>query len=252
MEKSWTIAAEDGAIIHGLLDHSSDEPSDSCVVIVHGLSGYPNEYLHKITARFFSMRGYDVLRPALYDEKPDARRLRDCTLATHAADLSRVLAGPAADYKNLFLIGHSYGGPTIMIAQPQNARAVSLLDPSFNLPRLWAMLPCHKEGGLVFDGHGIEHVLNPAMMDEAALYDEAHCLALSRSFKPPIQVIHADGNQGSDGTAIYNAPDEVSWHSAGNPANERHLIAGADHCFCTGTTLDTVLDLTERWFQRHA
>lgn len=243
-ETSWTITARDGAAIHGRLNHA-EKKSNHCVVMVHGLTGNMQEYQHKAGALFFAAQGYDVFRFDLYGEEKGARRLRDCTLTTHAADLQDVLAEKTAGYDKIFLIGHSYGGPTIMLAQPKQAAAISLWDPSFDLPHLWGQLPASEENGYCIEGRGVEVLLNPAMMTETHLYDRENCLALSRTLGRPIQVIHAEH-------CIYNAPDEISWHSAGHPDNERHLIKGADHCFVEGDTLAEALGHSWRWFSRYA
>ena len=243
-ESSWNITARDGATIHGRLNAAAGK-TGSCIVMVHGLTGNMNEYQHKAAALFFAAQGYDVFRFDLYGEERGARRLRDCTLPVHAADLQDVLAAKTGGYKKIFLTGHSYGGPTIMLAQPQQAAAISLWDPSFDLPRLWSLMPATQENGYCIEGRGLEVLMNPAMMSEIHFYDAESCLALARTMACPVQVVHAEH-------CIYNAPDEVSWHSAGHPDNERHLVAGADHCFVEGDTLSELLKHSLRWFRRYS
>ena len=81
------------------------------------------------------------------------------------------------------------------------------------------------------------------MLDEARTrYGAEECLALSESLGKPIQVVTA-----AEG---FYATQKVSWHSRGNPANERVTIKGADHCFYNGTALDDVLAATLGWFER--
>lgn len=242
-ETSWSIQAKDGATIYGLLN-SAEKPAQRALVIVHGLGGHANEYLHKTAAQFFTRHGYDVFRINLYGDGPGARRLRDCTLPLHADDLRAVLAQKTSGYQNVFAAGHSYGGPTVMLANADKLRAVSLWDPSFDLPRLWSLLPAKQEKGFWLEGHGVEHVLGDAMMGEVPAYDRRHCLKIAAAAHFPVQVIHAE-------YCIYNAADEVSWHSAGHAENERHLIAGADHCFENGQTADDLLRLSLNWFDRY-
>lgn len=241
-ETRWSIPASDGAMIYGCLNQGAEE-SDRVIVIVHGLTGDLTEYLHKTAALFFARHGYDVLRFNLYGEGEGARRLRDCTLQTHAGDLRAVLEQKAKTYRDVFLAGHSYGGPTVMLANPERIRAASLWDPSFDLPRLWSLLPATQENGYWIEGRGVEKLLNPAMMAEVPSYDRERCLALASAARFPVQVIHAEH-------CIYNAPDEISWHSAGHAENERHLVAGADHCFHDGDTVNMLLAHSLRWFDR--
>jgi dienelactone hydrolase len=247
-EVAWSIKANDGATIYGLLNPaqnpSDQRPVQRVIVIVHGLGGHANEYLHKTASQFFTRHGYDVLRFNLYGDGPGARRLRDCTLSLQAADLRAVIAQKANIYQDIFVTGHSYGGPTVMLANDKNIRAASLWDPSFDLPRLWSLLPAKKENGFWLEGHGVEHVLGQAMMDEIPLYDRSRCLEIAAAAFFPVQVIHAQD-------CIYNAPDEVSWHSAGHAENERHLVAGADHCFENAQTAHEVLAHALNWFGRY-
>jgi dienelactone hydrolase len=248
-ESSWSIRTDDGATIYGLSNNAETARADQhsarkrAVVIVHGLGGDVNEYLHKTAAHFFARHGYDVFRVSLYGEEDGARRLRDCTLQTQAADLRAVIQQKTAGYDDVFATGHSYGGPTVMLANAENLRAVSLWDPSFDLPRLWSLLPARQENGFWIEGRGVEILLGHAMMEEVAYYDRAHCLAIAAAAHFPVQVIHAEH-------CVYNAPDEISWHSAGHAENERHLVMGADHCFVNADTAQDVLAHSLNWFKR--
>ncbi len=242
-EQPWYIDTSDGYRIYGCTDYCGQE-TGKVVVCVHGLTGHMNEYQHKTAAFYFMARGYDVIRFSFYGDYDRARRLRDCTIRTHAADLTLVLAAKANSYARLYLTGHSYGGPTIMAANPSRANAVSLWDPSFDLVRVWNELPHRQEGEHHIEGWGVEFLIGQPMLEEARRgYDRAACLELSKRFAKPIQVLHAE-------ECIYSSEHEISWHSAGHPQNERHVIAGADHCFYNGRTLDDVLRLTHQWFER--
>ncbi len=249
MEDNWQITTQDGFTLHGLLNHAvSDEKTpEACIIIIHGLAGNPHEYLHERAARFFVEEGYDVIRPYLYGGE-NGRALVDCTLQTHAQDVKTVLDNIKGKYKKLFLIGHSYGGPSIMIAQPENITAVSLWDPSFNLPALWEMSPPQEVLGLnVVRFGGVDHLLGQELIEEGrSRYNEAECLELSKSFSAPIQVIGADE---SDEAHLY-AQCELSWHSGYEGQKECIKIAGADHMFVRGRSCDELLDATLKWFKQ--
>ena len=244
-EEKWTLPMDDGHLIYGVTNYArEDGPSDKCIVIVHDLSGDRDLYRYKRAAQFFPARGYDVVRFNLYSWEEKARRLFYCTLQTHADDVRTVLKEKASDYKKKFLIGHSYGGPSIMVAQPRQATALSLWDPSFDLPRIWDADFLRQKNGVTYFDWGVWLIVSQEMVSESRLYDEKSCLALSESLNVPIQVISAGAK---DQFFIH---DKHSYHSAGHPLNERKVVDGADHCFNNGDTCDTLLDYTAEWFER--
>ncbi|MCB9979843.1 MAG: alpha/beta fold hydrolase [Rhodospirillales bacterium] len=247
-QEDWVIETGDGHKIYGITDFADDsKKSEKCLCLVHGLTGGADEYILKTAANFFRDRGYDVIRFNLYYWEKSARRLSECTLQTHAADLNRVLEAKAAGYQKIFLSGHSYGGPTIMIAQPKQVTALSLWDPTFDFPRLFNDGDFFKEmNGLKLLNGGCETLVNDAFIEEATTrYGIEESLALSEALSAvPIQVIAAAGRD-----AIF-AKDQYSWHSKGHPLNERQFVEGADHCFHRGNSLDELLGLAYHWFER--
>lgn len=102
------------------------------VIFVHGLTGHMDEHLFYNGARYFYRRGIPSIRFNLYDWQKSARKLTNCTLNTHAYDLNVVI-----DYlrkrkvNKIVTIGHSYGGPTILLAHHNTIDAIALWDPSY-------------------------------------------------------------------------------------------------------------------------
>ncbi len=133
-----------------------------------------------------------------------------------------------------------------MIAQPKRATALSLWDPSFDLPARWDpedRTDIKQINGVTYLDWGREIIIGEAMLTEArSRYDTEECLALSESLNKPIQVVTA--------SAGFYATQKISWHSRGHAANERVTIKGADHCFYNGAVLDDALAATLAWFSR--
>ncbi|MEM6901766.1 MAG: alpha/beta fold hydrolase [Pseudomonadota bacterium] len=245
--KPWSVTSKTGHEITGRADFcaDTDEPRPA-IVIVHGLTGSMDEYLHQQAAPFFAAQGYDVLR---FNLQSQGFPLRHCTLKTHALDLQSVLDGPAAGYQKRFIIGHSYGGPTVMTAQPHQATAICLWDPSFNLPAIWQMMEMTELGDIaLLNFGGVEVVVGAEMVAEGRGddYSAENCLNLSRQLDVPIQVISASEG---DEFAVYQQ-DPRSWHSAGHQENCRQLIPDSDHCFTSPNALQRLLSETHRWFER--
>lgn len=243
--EEWTLNTSDGKTICGVTDfaHKSGQ-ADKVLVLVHGLTGHMNEYHIKGAANFFRDHGYDVVRFNLYDGE-NGRRLRDTNLQIYARDLNQVLDEKAVGYEKIFIAGHSYGGPTIMVAQPRQATALSLWDPAFEMTKNFA----EKNFILVEDQNfyiwpkNNEAILGYEFIDEYKnIYDLEKCLSLSKSLSAvPIQVVAAEEGYGQD---------ELSWHSAGHDLNERHIVMNADHCFWRGNVFQEVLDKSLEWFER--
>jgi alpha-beta hydrolase superfamily lysophospholipase len=241
-ETKWTIATQDGHTIYGVKNSSSDKAT-SAVFIVHGLTGNMHEYALKRAADYLSAQ-HDVYRLNLYDGEAGGRLLVDCTVQTHADDLNTVLAQFGGAYEKIFLIGHSYGGPTIMLARPAKITAVSLWDPSFDLRNIQSVFSAQylEKDGYYVANWGTSYLIGKAMYEEAGRLDAEACSQLARDFGHPVQVIHA-----GDGFFI-NRP--LSYHSFGNKLNRREVVAGTVHCFHEGNTCDELLAKTGEWFSQ--
>jgi hypothetical protein len=127
-------------------------------------------------------------------------------------------------------------------------QAVSLWDPSFNLPALWKLLDYRKIMDLYlirFDGK--DSVVGNAMVEEGTVqYDAEECLALSEKWVRPIQVINAEYSEEAE---VYKS-DPRSWHSAGSPLNQRILINGAEHNFWQGSAINELIEHSSNWFAK--
>ena len=244
-DEFWSLQTADGKTIYGITNSAVD--TDRCIVMVHGLTGHMNEFQNKVAASCMAARGYDVIRFNLYGGGENSRILTDCRLQIHAADLNAVLEEKTKSYKKVFLSGHSYGGPTVMIAEPKMAKAIYLWDPSFDLPSIWSwddVKLVHRNNMNLFQTQ-VESVLSDEFVEEAKTqYGEKECLALSESINAPILVLHADG--------FRYAKQTTSWHSAGHPDNKHILLEDTDHCFWNNQNIEKVLKHTLNWFDTYS
>ena len=79
-EIDFDLDAFDGKKIWCRLNKAEKGAAKKVVILSHGLTGHPNEYLHQIARDFFTARGYDVCRFSYYHDGDDYRTLTDCTL----------------------------------------------------------------------------------------------------------------------------------------------------------------------------
>ena len=240
-ETNWNLPTPDGHTIYGVKDSPATGKANAAIFIVHGLTGHMYEYQHKRAADYFSGQGFDVYRFYLYSDQKGARQLVDCTIATHASDLNTVLNAFAGEYEKTFAIGHSYGGPTVMMAAPKILTSASLWDPTFNPKHKALFTDKYIQSGYYAVDWGVVSLIGKAMNEERQTLDEAACIALAENFGHPVQVIHA-GN----GTYV---KDSISYHSFGHPQNRREVVEGTEHCFHEGNTCDDLLNKTHNWFK---
>lgn len=242
-EKAIFLDAADGKQIFCIVNHAGVTPSDRVVVLSHGLTGGPNEYMHQAARDFFMARGYDVLRFAYYWIEDECRKLEETTLAVHAQDLQTVLAYVRQDYAEIFVCGHSYGGLTLLFANPDVA-ALSFWDSAYR--------PGWVTSSVVIDGKtyvrfGGKHTLiGPAMAAEVErlLSSPGELTALAQAVTAPSQIIVA-----GDGDKQDTLNDLLA---ALTCEKEMHVVADADHSFYHRATVQDLLAHTHDWFSRHS
>ncbi|PZQ44999.1 MAG: hypothetical protein DI551_08835 [Micavibrio aeruginosavorus] len=239
MEENWILKTPDGHTIYGIKNTTGS--AKRAVFIVHGLTGHMYEYQHKRAADHFE-EDYDVYRFNLYDGREGGRALVDCTISTHADDLNVVLKKFSGSYDKVFLIGHSYGGTTVMVANPKKVAAVSLWDPSYDLRGIQREFKkSYIEMGDYYQiNWGTSYLIGRAMYDEAGSLGVAACKNLSREFEARIQVVLA-----GDG---YYVGKPYSYDSFGI-GSKRDIVAGTAHCFYEGKSCDDLLAKTQAWFE---
>jgi len=244
-EEKFQIPAADGFTIHGILNVAKDNPAKKAVLVLHGFGGHPNKYEYLTAKDFFTARGYDVIRPYFYITAKNARALRTSTLAQHAADLHTVLDHFKSRYSSLYATGHSYGGTTIIRANPHQVKAVSLWDAGFSPYHAFANIikpVLIKELDAYYTPGAIENLMGREMLEEALAIGNPEMLAMLNKIKTPAQVIEA-GNGG-----VNELPDLLMDGLSG--PREKHVIAGAGHCFFEQDAFPRVLDAAHAWFEK--
>ena len=131
-ETNLDVPLADGKKIHGILRGSLDG-SMPLAIMMHGRPGQGNELLQYLGARYLYERGIATLRLSMYDFGKEYRSIVDCTLDDHIADFNDVVKYVrTAGAKQVFAIGHSYGGLTILGSDAQLDGAI-LWDPTHGL-----------------------------------------------------------------------------------------------------------------------
>lgn len=242
-ESPFTLPTPDGKTIYGL-KNSNGVGAKAAIFIAHGLNCSMYDYHIKRAADHFPTLGFDVYRINFYDGRKNSRMLTDCTLATHAEDFNTLIQAFHSSYQKVFAIGHSYGGATIMLANPAQLTAACLWDPSYNIAQLNKDFASKKNDfhGYIRQDWGTSILLGKPMHEHGNTLDEPTCINLSKAFHAPIHVVFA-----GDG---YYVNKKLNYHSYGNPLNSSSIVPGTTHCFHEGNTCEELLTQTYAWFKQ--
>lgn len=243
MEKNIKIKTDDGKYIYGVLrlpKNKTKLDGMPLVVFVHGLTGHKNEHHFFNGARFFEKRGWPTFRFDLYGDEKHSRRLQNCMLETHAKDLDSVI-----DYfknksvRKIFVVGHSYGGLTVLMSKKKRYDGVALWDSSCAPKRKGKRITGKNFSGYMEDW-GIAFLVGDAMTKEARRLTTKKCENLIKSIHAPVKIIVAGKGGLIKGGKKY--------FKAANVPKEFTVIKNATHCFDEDGTEKKLFQETYKWF----
>ena len=244
MEKQYNVWLDKKHIAYGKLAGSKKKP---LVIVVHGLPCTINEGFYERACQWFDGHGYATYRFGLYDWHADARQLVDCTLSVHAKDLDTVIAHfRKKGYKKIFVAGHSFGGPTILLSKKQSFDAAVLWDPSYAIS--FTQKKYGVPGGKYvkalrgyFMRWGVNVIIGKKMADEI---DGLDWDRLTPSFHVPLKIIAAEKGLLVAGCRKYFA--------RAHEPKSLEVLKGATHYFDdTPTMQDRLFTATHDWFKKY-
>lgn len=244
MPKAIKIKTKDSHYIHGVLDGALTKP---LFIFVHGLPGNIEDGINIAAGTWFSKHGFATFRFNLYDWRKGARQLIDCTLETHAHDLDMVVRHfKKQGVKKIFVAGHSFGGPTILLSKDQRFDAAALWDPSFESSFT-------KERYGLPGGRYLKEVAGYMMSwganiiigkDMARHTDDLDWQNLPKKFHKPLKIIVAQKGVLLKGSKVY-------LKNAHEP-KQLHIIKEATHYFNDGQGMqEELFKETKKWFDAH-
>ncbi len=241
MEKAIKIRTPDRKIIYGVLRGLLNKP---VVVLVHGLAGHMNEAMHYNAARYFEKRGFSSFRFGLYSWQKGARKLHECTFSTHGKDIDTILKYlELYGAKNIFIVGHSYGWPSILHAKHRIFKAVAAWDGSL-LPTNHVDVPMRSKkpkGRIIDEGYFV--IVGEKMAKDSR---KIKSLDLIKKFNRPIGFITVDNN--IEG----NLNGARRMLEAAKQPKELVVIKGATHTFWEDGKEEELYAATVKWFKKFA
>lgn len=210
------------------------------IIFVHGLTGHMDEHPFYNGAQYFYDQGISSLRFNLYDWQKDARKLTNCTLKIHANDLNLVI-----DYlreksvKKIFAIGHSYGGPTILLADQSKLDAIVLWDPSYG--DIFDNTKYIQELDAYRIRWGTDILISAKMYEERKQLDWDN---LTTNIQTPLKIISAGKGELLKGSKVYIK-------KAKGPT-EHAIIENAGHNFNEEGTAEKLFEETLQWLKQNS
>ncbi len=239
MEKQIKIQTSNKKNIYVILRGSLKKP---LIVFVHGFTGDRNERQFFNGARYVEKQGFSSVRFNLYDWRKDARKLHECTLSTHAYDLDRVVKYfRKKGAKKIFVVGHSYGGKTILLSKDRDFEGVVLWDPSHNSAPLFKKAKRIKnpKGYIELDEAAYGVFVGDRMVKEESEFPWKEGV---RNLKVPIRVIAAGNNSLIRGCKLY--------YKFANQPKSLVRIKGASHTFEEDGKEEKLFQETVNWLKK--
>jgi hypothetical protein len=242
MEKLLKIPLSADLKLYGKFSGSFDHP---LFMVVHGLPCSMEEAIYQGATKWFGKKGYATFRFNLYDWHKDARQLIDSTLSTHADDIDTIVRYfKKRGTKKVFVAGHSFGGPSVLLSREKQFDAVVLWDPSYELSFTKSVYGV--PGGRYvkeLDGYlmhwGSNPIIGKSMAQEADALDWKH---LTKDLERPLRIITAE-----KGVLMRSA--RQYYKTACDP-KDLAVIEGATHYFDDVEGMQRKLyALTEQWFR---
>lgn len=240
MEREVVLKTKDGHNIYGMLTLPR-RATRRLVVFVHGLTGHKNEHLFYNGARFFARRGVASFRFDLYSGEKGGRSLMNCTCLTHAGDIDAVVKRFQKRFSKIYLVGHSLGGPSVLMADVKKIFGIVLWDPSSRATLLKLAGKIPRLGSSYVLKWGTEHLVGKKMRDEWLRFSTPE--QLTGKITVPLLVLCA-------GKGILKKGGMDYCKYAKGPSRFA-VIKNAGHCFDENETAQDLLLETAKWIRRH-
>ncbi len=221
MQKEIKIKTADKKIIYGNFV-PSDKKAEKLVVFVHGFTGHQNEHIFFNGAKFFSSNGFDTFRFNLYAAGKGSRNFCDTKISLHGQDLSTVVRHFREEYKKIFVVGHSYGGTSLLFADKNIIDGFVFWDASYIGPKdATAQMKYNKQLDSYILDWGIEIIVGKNFVEELKNFPD--CGKLIKQINKPVLFISA-GEKG-------NAKPAEKYFKYANEPKRLVNIKTANHCF---------------------
>lgn len=238
MEQPFVISTSDNAEIHGYLHPVADKHSP-IVVLVHGLTGSMEEYIHLRLARLLNERGYPAIRFNQYGDQEHARKFQESTIREHVSDTKVVIEyARNQGCSKVVLAGHSLGSPIAIAATDDSINGLILIDPTGRpVDRIKDWETYDAEHRISYLNWSRQIILGKRWIEDARSFPDSY--EQFSHIKCPVQIIAAER---ADQMKFCERYHEV--HPA-HPVIQ--IVPHATHCFPEEGAVELLASMMLQW-----
>ncbi len=240
MEKEITIQTPDKKLIYGTLGNAKNK-SEKLIIFIHGFTGNQNEHIFFNGSKFLTEKGFDTFRFNLYGWQKEARRFKEVKISLHGNDITTVVKHFRKKYKKVFVVGHSYGGTSLLFSDSSLIDGFVFWDASYiSSADSREDLGYDKKVKKYIYDFGIEYFVGKEFIDELKNFPDCGRL-IKEIHKPVLFVI--SGRKG-------NAKAGRKYFTVANKPKKLLNIKHADHCFDNWKDEEKLLEETYLWLNQ--
>jgi len=209
------------------------------VVLVHGLTGDMEEYIHVRLARLLNEEGFSVIRFNQYGDQPRARRFHNSTIRQHVSDTREVLAYAIKEgYSTIVLAGHSLGSPVAIAAADAPVKGLILIDPTGRpTDRIKDWHTYDAEHKISYLNWSRRIILGEGWIEDAKSFPDSYLQFANVAC--PVQIIAAE------------RAEQMEYCKRYREAHPRHpviqVVPNATHCFSEEGTTEALCSTISSW-----
>ncbi len=240
MEKELEIKTPDRKYINGALGFSKKKTS-KLVIFVHGFTGHANEHIFFNGSKFLTTNGFDTFRFDLYaGGKKRHRHFKDVSISLHGKDINSVVDYFRKKYKEIIVVGHSYGGVSLLFTDQSKIDGFIFWDASYisSKDAREDMFFNKKMNRYVLDW-GIEILVGNRFVKELKNFKDCGELA-GRITKPVLFITAGKGN----------SKDGIKYFKYANRPKKLINIKTADHNFNSWESEEELIRHTYNWLRQ--
>ena len=210
------------------------------IIFVHGLTGSKDEMMYLAGESFFIEKWFDVVRFNLYGTAPGEKKLSEVSLKDHIADVNeKIRKAVNQGYEKIFLIGHSFGGLTILYADLEFISKIVMRDPSIGWKETLEDVYHDEKGYYIDRGDGIRFDISEEIYHDFNKDPNQH-LEQIKKLSLPIKIIGAE----------FGLPENSKkYYLAANEPKALTIVSWASHCFLEEWKIEELLNETYQRLQ---
>lgn len=244
MQKEIIIKTTDNKNIYWIYDNL-EVISKWLIIFIHGLTWSRDEGIFVHWEKYFNEKWYSTFRFNLYGDRENGRKLSETNLQDHIIDVNNVVKYFEEKWeRKIFLIGHSFGGLTILYSDLSEISTIVLRDPSMGGKKTLDSVVYNEETSnyMIDWWKGEQYPISDDMYRDFCIDSENH-LDRIKKIKLPTKIICAENGLKQQSEKYYEVANEPKGFA---------MIPVARHCFHEEWTKEKLFDETFDWIKKYS